>query len=68
MSSIFNPGKDARREAAAAAEKSRQQQQVANDRQLAELRSREAEDTTTRRNPRGRRLFVADAGQKTNLS
>jgi len=43
-------------------------QQVANDRQLAELRTQENRDTTSRRNPRGRRLFTANAAEKSNLS
>ena len=48
------------------AAKARQQQQVANDRQLAELKSQEQRSGATRRNPRGRRLFMSD--QKSTLS
>jgi hypothetical protein len=41
---------------------------VANDRQLAALANDSSGTGATRRNPRGRRLFVADASQKTDLS
>ncbi|WP_281035330.1 MULTISPECIES: hypothetical protein [unclassified Mesorhizobium] len=41
---------------------------MANDRQLAELRNDDATSGATRRNPRGRRLFVGDAASKTDLS
>ena len=54
-----------RREARKAAEDSRQQQQVANDRQLSELRAADQRLQASRRNPRGRRLFAED---KSNLS
>lgn len=65
MASILGGGGGA---AKRAAEESRKMQQVANDRQLAEMRNQENRDTTTRRNPRGRRLFVSNAAEKTNLS
>ena len=64
MSSILDPGKAAREAAA----QQKQQQAVANDRQLAELRSQDANSGATRRNPRGRRLFVTDASSKSTLS
>ncbi|RUT81587.1 hypothetical protein EOD14_27955 [Mesorhizobium sp. M7A.T.Ca.US.000.02.1.1] len=64
MTSILNPGKAAQE----AAEKQKAQQAVANDRQLAELRNDDATSGATRRNPRGRRLFVGDAASKTDLS
>jgi hypothetical protein len=64
MSSILDPGKAARK----AAEQQRREQAVANDRQLAALANDSADTGATRRNPRGRRLFVADASQKTDLS
>jgi hypothetical protein len=64
MSSILDPGKAARK----AQEEQKQQQAVANDRQLAELRSQDANTDASRRNPRGRRLFVADAASKSDLS
>jgi hypothetical protein len=51
-----------------AAEQSAAAQKVANDRQLAELRASENRTRATRRNPRGRRLFVSDATQKSDLS
>lgn len=51
-----------------AAEQQKAQQQVANDRQLAELRSAEANSGATRRNPRGRKLFVSDPASKADLS
>jgi hypothetical protein len=41
---------------------------VANDRQLAALANDSANTGASRRNPRGRRLFVSDASQKTDLS
>jgi len=67
MTSLFGGGK-AQREAQRQAEESRKMQQVANDRQLAELRSQEVRGTASRRNPRGRRLFVENVAEKTNLS
>lgn len=51
-----------------AAAEQKAQQAVANDRQLAELRTQDENTGTTRRNPRGRRLFVGDPAQKTDLS
>lgn len=51
-----------------AAQKARQESLVAADRQLAEQRAAQGAENATRRNPRGRRLFVADPTQKTNLS
>ncbi|WP_292618284.1 hypothetical protein [Mesorhizobium sp.] len=41
---------------------------MANDRQLAEARAADADAGVTRRNPRGRRLFVADPSSKSDLS
>ncbi|CDX54561.1 hypothetical protein MPL1032_190150 [Mesorhizobium plurifarium] len=64
MGNLLNPGKAA----AAAAAKQRQEQAVANDRQLAELRAQDADSGASRRNPRGRRLFVTDASSKNTLS
>jgi len=64
MSSILDPGKAARK----AAEQQKQEQAVANDRQLAELRTADANSGATRRNPRGRRLFVTDPASKSDLS
>jgi hypothetical protein len=55
-------------EAKRAAERARREQQIANDRQLASLQQQESSTGATRRNPRGRRLFVSDATQKSNLS
>jgi hypothetical protein len=43
-------------------------QQVANDRQLAALSSSDQDAGATRKTPRGRRLFVSDPAQKTDLS
>jgi len=54
--------------AAAAAEQSRKLQQVANDRQLASSAQADERTGTSRRNPRGRRLFTTDASQKSDLS
>lgn len=51
-----------------AAEEARAQQRVANDRSLAELRANDARTGASRRNPRGRRLFMSDASQKKDLS
>lgn len=51
-----------------AAEQQRAEQRVANDRQLAELRNQDASSGGSRRNPRGRRLFVGDPAQKSDLS
>lgn len=64
MSQILNPGKAARQAAA----QQRAQQQVANDRQLAALGADDQKSGGSRRNPRGRRLFVSDASQKSDLS
>ena len=64
MGALFGGGGAAERQAA----ESRKMQQVANDRQLSELRGQENRDTTSRRNPRGRKLFVSNAAEKTNLS
>lgn len=55
-------------EAKAAAERARREQQIANDRQLASQAQADQTTGATRRNPRGRRLFVADAASKSNLS
>lgn len=63
MNSLF--GNNAAKKAA---EDQKRQQQIANDRQLAELRANEERSGASRRNPRGRRLFVADAAQKSDLS
>ncbi|TDR35701.1 hypothetical protein [Aquamicrobium defluvii] len=63
MNSLF--GNNAAKKAA---EEQKRQQQIANDRQLAELRANEERTGASRRNPRGRRLFVADAAQKSDLS
>ena len=52
-------GKSARRQEKAS-ELARRQQGVEQTRQLSELQGRTAEDSPTRRNPRGRRL-LADA-------
>ncbi|WP_352723507.1 hypothetical protein [Mesorhizobium sp. M0222] len=41
---------------------------MANDRQLAELRNADATSGASRRNPRGRRLFVTDPASKADLS
>jgi hypothetical protein len=54
--------------AAAAAAQQRKLQQVANDRQLAASAEADQRAGTMRKNPRGRRLFVADASQKADLS
>lgn len=55
---LFGGGSsDAERQAKEAAERSKQAQAVANDRQLAELNRQDQENTITRRQPRGRRLF-----------
>lgn len=51
-----------------AAEESRRAQTIANDRQMAALNEQDQRNASTRRNPRGRRLFVGDAAQKGNLS
>lgn len=64
MSDILNPGKAAKQAAA----QQKAEQAVANDRQLAALAADQQKNSGTRRNPRGRRLFVADASQKTDLS
>lgn len=54
--------------AAAAAAQQRRLQQVANDRQLAASSEADQRAGATRKNPRGRRLFVSDASQKADLS
>ncbi len=64
MSSLLNPGKAARQ----AAEQQRADQAVANDRQLAAMAADDKDNGGSRRNPRGRRLFVSDASQKSDLS
>lgn len=64
MGALFGGNDEARK----AAERARREQQVANDRQLAAMQQQEGETGATRRNPRGRRLFVSDASQKSNLS
>ncbi len=64
MGSIF--GGRGNEEAKRAARDSRLAQQIANDRQLAEVKADEQRSGATRRNPRGRRLFTDDA--KSNLS
>lgn len=64
MAKLLGGGGDAQK----LAEKARREQQVANDRQLSSLQQQEGQTGATRRNPRGRRLFVADASQKGNLS
>lgn len=66
MAGLFGGGGNS--EARKAAEDSRRAQQVANDRQMAELRAQDQRTGANRRNPRGRRLFVSDAAQKSNLS
>lgn len=55
-------------EAKKAAERARREQQIANDRQLASQAQQESKTGATRRNPRGRRLFVADAASKGTLA
>lgn len=64
MATLLNPGKAARK----AAEQQRADQAVANDRQLAALAADDKANSGSRRNPRGRRLFVSDASQKSDLS
>lgn len=64
MSMLFGGGSGGASQQAA---QNRQLQKVANDRQLAELRSEDARVQPSRRRPRGRRLF-AEEGGKTNLS
>ena len=63
MANLFGGGNS---EAKKAAAESRQAQQIANDRQMAELRAQDDRTAASRRNPRGRRLFVND--DKTTLS
>ena len=48
-------------EAGDAAARQRQLQKVANERQLQQLNQDERRPAASRRNPRGRRLFVSDA-------
>ncbi|MGL4490524.1 MAG: hypothetical protein ACRCU5_13890 [Rhizobiaceae bacterium] len=64
MNSILNPGKDAK----IAAERQRREQTVANNRQLAASQETDARAGTSRRVPRGRKLYSTDAAQKSNLS
>lgn len=64
MTAIFGGNSASRR----AAEQSRRQQEVAQNAQLAELNRQDERTGASRRNPRGRRLFVSDATQKSNLS
>lgn len=64
VSGLFGGGDDAKK----AAEQARRDQAVANDRQLAALQQADSRSGATRRNPRGRRLFTADAAAKTDLS
>ena len=54
--------------AAKEARKAQEQQRVANDRQLAALNEQDKRAGISRRNPRGRRLFMSNAAEKTNLS
>ncbi len=61
-------GGDASKDAKEAAAKARQEQAVANDRQLAQLQSADQKSGASRRNPRGRRLFVSDPANKTSLA
>lgn len=65
MAGLFGGGNS---EARKAAEDSKRAQQVANDRQLAEIKAQDDRTAASRRNPRGRRLFVSDASQKNDLS
>jgi len=65
MGALFGSGSG---EQKAAAERARREQQIANDRQLATQAAAEQRTGASRRNPRGRRLFVADAASKSNLS
>lgn len=62
MSAILGGG------AKKAAQEAKAQQAVANDRALAELRAQDHRSGASRRNPRGRRLFMQDASQKKDLS
>lgn len=64
MGALLNFGKDARR----AAEASRRSQEIANNRQLSVSQAEETRVGSTRRVPRGRRLYSTDAAQKSNLS
>lgn len=63
MGALLGGGNNDAKKAAA---QSRAQQQIANDRQLAELRADEQRSGAMRRNPRGRRLFTDDS--KSTLS
>ena len=65
MGAMLGGGGSAARKAA---EQSRQIQAIANDRQLAALSAESQRSGASRRNPRGRRLFMSDASTKTNLS
>lgn len=64
MTQLLNGGKDAR----SAAEAQRRSQEVANNRQLAASQQQDALTGSTRRMPRGRKLYSTDAAQKSNLS
>ena len=57
MGAMFGGNKGAKE----AAEKARREQRIASERQMSELKAQEQRDTTTRRNPRGRRLFSETA-------
>lgn len=66
MTALFGGGGNS--EARKAAEESRRAQQIANEKQMVELRRQDDRTGATRRNPRGRRLFVSDAAEKSNIS
>lgn len=62
FSGLFGGGDNGAKQARQDAEKSRQLQQVANDRQLSELNRNSQAIGSTRRVPRGRRLFEDGPG------
>lgn len=64
MGSLFGDNDEAKREA----ERARRAAAIANDRQLATQQAEEGKTGATRRNPRGRRLFAANAADKSSLS
>jgi hypothetical protein len=64
MGTLLGGNDDAKK----AAEEARRAQAIANDRQLATQAAQEGKTGATRRNPRGRRLFAANAAEKGTLA
>lgn len=64
MAQLFNSGKDARE----AARRNAKLSEIANLRQQNSIQANDTRTGASRRAPRGRRLLVTDASQKSDLS